>query len=108
MRLIDADALMKRMCAQCNIEMADAPCEPADCFVRAVIMDCHTIDAVPVDAVAQMLFDLFGDGCPCNYNDIAEWLAGSNGCTENCDKNEDPLLCWKLFIKHYGERESDE
>lgn len=104
-RLIDADALPvhKAYCVDeagwgANFYVAD----------KSDIDNAPTIDAVPVDAVAQMLFDLFGDGCPCNYNDIAEWLGGSNGCTENCDKNEDPLLCWKLFIRHYGERRSDD
>ena len=97
-RLIDADALK---------EYATGGVTSVGLLTIAEIDNAPTIDAVPVGAVAQMLFDLFGDGCPCNYNDIAEWLAGSNGCTENCNKNEDSLLCWKLFIKHYGERRSD-
>lgn len=57
MRLIDSGALMKRMCAQCNIEMADAPCEPEDCFVRTVIMDAPTIDAVPVGVLDQVRWE---------------------------------------------------
>lgn len=92
MRPIDADAIAPKLEGKFNQD-----------YVRYA----PTIDAVPLDAVAQMLCDLFGDSCPCNYNDINEWLAGSDGCTENCNKNEDPLLCWKLFIKHYGERRRD-
>lgn len=48
MRLIDADALMKRMCERCNEVMEDEPCEPSDCFVREIITSAPAIEAEPV------------------------------------------------------------
>ena len=48
MRLIDADALEERMCRQCTIECGGSPCDPDECFVRVVIMDAPTVDAVEV------------------------------------------------------------
>ena len=36
-RPIDAIELQKRMCALCNQDYADEPCEPSDCiFIRAL------------------------------------------------------------------------
>ena len=36
-RAIDAIELQKRMCALCNQDYADEPCEPSDCiFIRAL------------------------------------------------------------------------
>ena len=62
-----------------------------------------TVDAVEVDVVAQMLYDAFGDECPCNYNGNDEWLPRLCG-SEKCAGHDDPLYCWKQYIRHYGER----
>lgn len=71
-----------------------------------ILSDMPTVDAVEVDVVAQMLFDAFGDACPCNYNGNDEWLPFV--CDGNeCVKHNDPLYCWKQYIKHYGERKGD-
>lgn len=48
MRLIDAGELEKQMCRQCNVACSDEPCEPDECFVRCVLRDAPTVDAVPV------------------------------------------------------------
>lgn len=48
MRLIDADALEKRMCCQCNDECSGEPCEPDECFVLGVLRDAPTIEPEPV------------------------------------------------------------
>ena len=49
MRLIDADALMRRLCVQCDVESHEATCDPYECFVYNVIVyDAPTIDAEPV------------------------------------------------------------
>ena len=49
MRLIDADALMRRLCVQCDVESHEATCDPDECFVYNVIVyDAPTIDAEPV------------------------------------------------------------
>ena len=47
-RMIDVEKLEELMCRQCNIEFGEEPCEPDDCFIRNVILDRPTVDAVPV------------------------------------------------------------
>lgn len=108
MRLIDADALDKVMgeaylslfTEYGSFDAYAMGYESAVCAVEAA----PTIDAVPVDAVAQMLADAFGDYCPCNYNNIDEWLPLL--CEEDsaCGEHKDKLHCWKIYIKHHGER----
>ena len=77
--------------------------ETADSFIYA-INKAPAVDAVEVDKVAQMFYEFTGDDCPCNYNDNDEWLW--NFCDgDHCPGEE--LECWKLFVKHYGERRDE-
>lgn len=75
--------------------------------IDAVIANVPAVDAVPIDDVAEMLADLFGEECCCNYNGIDEWLPflceHSDTCPEAIGKNG----CWKQFIKHWKERQKD-
>lgn len=61
----------------------------------------QAVDAIPIDTVAEMLAELFGDECCCNYNGIDEWLPflceHSDTCPDTVGKNG----CWKQFIKHW-------
>ena len=114
-RLIDADALLKDnesyLCKPCKEKGHDyhgVACRA--CWVddmRIAIEDAPTVDAVEVDVVAQMLFDAFGDSCPCNYNGNDEWLPFVCDDGNACVKHDDPLYCWKQYIKHYGERKDN-
>lgn len=74
--------------------------------VEGIIAYAHTIDAVPVETVAQMFFDFTGDKCPCNFNNNDEWLplVCEYEAEGKCPDPEDVLGCWKQYIKHYGER----
>ena len=60
-----------------------------------------SVDAIPIDTVAEMLAELFGEECCCNYNGIDEWLPFlceySDTCPDVIGKNG----CWKQFIKHW-------
>lgn len=60
-----------------------------------------SVDAIPIDTVAEMLAELFGEECCCNYNGIDEWLPflceHSDTCTDVIGTNG----CWKQFIKHW-------
>lgn len=50
---------------------------------------------------AFLLSELFNDSCPCNYNDIDEWLP------DLCEERVCPpkgTECWELMIRKWGER----
>ena len=59
-------------------------------------------DVVEVKKVAEIFAEQFGD-CPCNFNNIDEWLPyvcdHHNAC--DCSIKEG----WEQFIRHYRERE---
>ena len=76
-------------------------------YIEEFVDDCPTIDAVPAELVAQMLDDLFEDSCPCNYSDIDTWLPFVCDDGELCGDHDDPLYCWKQYIKHYSHEPSD-
>ena len=66
------------------------------------------VDAVEVEAVAQMFYESFGDPYACNFNGNDEWLPMLCDNMNECPDVKDELFCWKQFIKHYGERRGEE
>lgn len=72
-----------------------------DKYIVQNIMEAPAVDAIPIDTVAEMLADLFGDCCPCNYNDLDEVL--SIGCErKNCPGFfEDDYSCWKKYVERW-------
>ena len=68
---------------------------------RKLMEEAPAVDAIPIDVVAEMLFDLFKDECPCNYNDIDEWLPFVCENTDTCPDVVGNHGCWKQFIKHW-------
>ena len=75
-----------------------------------VIWRMPTIDAVPVETVAQMFMDFTGDKCACNFNDTDGWLPfycehEANG---KCPDPENVLDCWKQYIEHYEKRNEED
>ena len=90
MRLTDADALPSG-----RVEWED-------------IIDAPTVDAVPVEVVA----DMFGE-VPCNYAFCARQVDDfmyeqcDGWCEDKC--GEVPTIeCWKRFFKAWVERKDDE
>lgn len=76
----------------------------AEDVIHSAVCNVPAVDAVEVDKVAQMFYEFMGDDCPCDYNDNDEWLW--NFCDgDNC--LGEGLECWKLFVKHYGERREE-
>lgn len=66
------------------------------------VKDAPTVDAIPIDTVAEMLAELFGDEIPCNYNDIDEML--SIGCEKSHCPDDGDHSCWKKYVKAWMER----
>ena len=65
------------------------------------VREAPAVNAVEVDTVAQMFFDLTGDDCPCNYVGVDEWLPEVCELQSECPYPKDILGCWKQFVKHY-------
>lgn len=102
MRLIDADALIDA------IENSRGKNSIYAQFVRAWVKEAPTIDAVPVEVVA----DMFGE-VPCNYAFCARQVDDfmyeqcDGWCEDKC--GEVPTIeCWKRFFKAWVERKDDE
>lgn len=68
---------------------------------RERIDEIPAADVVEVDEVAKILTWLFADHCPCNYNDIDEWLPCVCELSNECPQPKDEFGCWKQFIKHH-------
>lgn len=53
-----------------------------------------------LDEVAEIIYELFGDGCACNFNDIAEYMYDKcqYSLTE-CPYPKEHLGCWKEYLK---------
>ena len=50
--------------------------------------------------IADMLNDLFGDPCPCDFNGIDEWLPFE--CKfEKCPQPGE-TRCWEEYLRHRG------
>ena len=105
MRLIDADALVKALNESGVPYRAD---------VQDVLDAQPTVDAVPVEVVA----DMFGE-VPCNYAFCARqgdgFIQVDDFMYEQCDGwcedkcGEVPTIeCWKRFFKAWVERRDDE
>lgn len=53
-----------------------------------------------IDEVAEILYELFGDDCACNYNGIDEWLPMRCAYSETeCPNPKEHLACWKQYLK---------
>ena len=55
-----------------------------------------------VEQVAQMLYEIFEDECPCNFNGNDEWLPEvCEYCDSYCPNPPEKLDCWKQFVLNF-------
>ena len=73
---------------------------PYDADVNYFITNTPTTDVIEVAKVAEMLNEEFGNECPCNFNDIRDWLPLVCEYRHDCDCST--VKGWEQFIKHYG------
>ena len=70
-RPIDAIELQKRMCALCNQDYADEPCEPSDCIFIRALNETPTLtqpnEPLTLDELREM------DGDPVWFDTIKRW-----------------------------------
>lgn len=104
MRLIDADSIKYKnitICGGHGLYYDEKIVYDND------IAKMPTVDAIPVDLVAKMLYEFAGDLCPCNYSPWDEWLSERCELQDECPNPSNELGCWKQFIKHYAERRTN-
>lgn len=97
MRLIDADALMP------NAEYKGR----YDVVTAYDIANAPTIEPKKgkwtTEEVAEMLFNMFGEDCACNFNGIDEWLPERCKYAEStCPNPKEKHGCWMQFLLQGG------
>lgn len=53
--------------------------------------------------VAEIIAELFGDNCACNFNGIDEWLPEKCELGDACP-NAVGVACWEQYLKYREER----
>lgn len=56
--------------------------------------------------VAEILADLFGDPCACNFNGIDEWLPAKCELQAACP-NPVGVACWEQYLKYRGKKDEE-
>lgn len=98
-RLIDANELLTAF--PCG-ETVRTEC------VRATIGHMPTIEERKVgtwttEEVAELLFNMFGEECACNFNGIDEWLPERCKYAETtCPEPKEKHGCWMQFLLQGG------
>lgn len=62
-------------------------------------MDANTVDAYTAHEVAEIIADLFGDTCACNFNRIDEWLPEKCELLDACPDTVG-VACWEQYLKY--------
>ena len=120
MRLIDADALSKGLAeAQDGVrrdylsltDYRDKEVCKGElgtyAKVRRMVEDAPTISPdslrpkglYTAHEVAEIIAELFGDCCACNFNGIDEWLSEKCELGDACP-NPVGVACWEQYLKH--------
>jgi hypothetical protein len=62
-------------------------------------MDAVTNGLYTSHEVAEIIAELFGDDCACNFNSIDEWLPFKCELQEACP-NPVGVACWEQYLKY--------
>ena len=104
-RLIDADELMIDVYRSDEQQKNDV-WHTSD--IEYLVMAQPTVDAVEVvhgqrlynaHEVAEIIADLFGDACACNFKSIDEWLPYKCELQSACP-NPVGVACWEQYLKY--------
>lgn len=57
--------------------------------------------------VAEILAELFGDRCACNFSDISDWLPNYCEVLSECPEPAG-VACWEQYLKHRKTRGDDD
>ena len=79
-----------------------------DAFARAAeeIAILPSVKAYTTHEVAEIIAELFGDACACNFNGIDEWLPEHCELLDACPDTVG-VACWEQYLK-FRERRTDD
>jgi hypothetical protein len=113
MRQIDADALMESIGCADAVKYGNRDRAQQDTSYSTMMLYeiRNEIDAQPtvggwisVKEVANIIADLFGDGCACNSNDIDEWLPQYCEYRDTDCPHPPGVACWEQYLKHLDKK----
>lgn len=62
-----------------------------------------SVNAYTAHEVAEIIAEILGDPCACNFNGIDEWLPFKCELLDACPHTEG-VACWEQYLKFKGER----
>lgn len=74
-------------------------------LIRDSSSTCKKCNNYSLEEVAQLLCDMYGDDCACNYNGNDEWLPFVCDHCDECPIPAEHLACWKQYLIHLHEKE---
>ena len=119
----DFDSVVPHNCKNCiGCELENNITTECDQFILSAerarhrtIADRYTLEEVgstckkcnnySLEEVAQLLCDMHGDDCACNYNGNDEWLPFVCDHCDECPIPAEHLACWKQYLIHLHEKE---
>lgn len=99
---ISRQAAIEALCLECSgncIPCGSFPCDE----VQAIQQLPSAQHVMTYKEVAEIIADLFGDECACNYNGNDEWLPQSCKYAETeCPSPKEKNGCWMQFLIQGG------
>ena len=99
----------EKMRKQETVVIIDAGCTDKTMYHKGFKDGYESVDLsnrYTAHEVAEILTDLFGDACACNFNCIDEWLPEKCELLDACP-NVVGVACWEQYLKH-GERKDND
>ena len=112
MRLIDADKLPRTQIVEREMFSKSGRLGMRHVINEVIRIEdlesAPTVDAIKAGSytaheVAEIIAELFGDNCACNFNDINEWLPFKCELIDACP-NTVGVACWEQYLKYRDER----
>lgn len=97
-RLIELDHALQAVAEQYTTDTTERELNMF-CDIRQRLREMPTVDAYTAHEVAEIIADLFGDTCACNFNRIDEWLPEKCELLDACP-NTVGVACWEQYLKY--------
>lgn len=93
--LISRSALFKNKCIIVRGEDGEIVAQQ----MIEIIRNAPAVNAYTAHEVAEIIADILGDPCACNFNGIDEWLPFKCELLDACP-NPCGVACWEQYLKY--------